>query len=54
LQSTSTPSDRAGYAERVRAAAQQLVTARFLLGGDVQHAVDDAMRLFDEAQGPDR
>jgi hypothetical protein len=48
LQSTSLVADRKLYEERVREAAHQLVTARFLLHRDVERVVAETMRFYDE------
>ncbi|MCU1376355.1 MAG: hypothetical protein JWO68_3641, partial [Actinomycetia bacterium] len=42
--------DRDGYAVSARRAAESLVAGRFLLEGDVDRAVEDALRLYDESE----
>ena len=49
LQSGRPFPDRDTYALEARAAADALVTARFLLSRDVERTVTDALRFFDEA-----
>jgi hypothetical protein len=50
LQSAGPIPDRAVYGQLVEAAAERLVTARFLLGRDVEHVVAETMNLYDQAQ----
>ena len=48
LQSTGAPPDRSVYESAVRAEAESLVAARYLLERDIERTVAEALRFFDD------